>query len=73
MDKETAIERFYKENHIDPQRVADELDESYDARLAMLSQKVDQWLEYVDAADRSVFLELLSRYRYLSTVSCRNS
>ena len=39
MDKETAIERFYKENHINPQRVADELDASYDPRLAMLPKK----------------------------------
>lgn len=71
MDKEIAIERFYKENHIDPQRVADELDASYDPRLAMLPQKVDQCLEYVDVADRPVFLKLLSRYCYLSKVQCQ--
>ena len=71
MDKETAIERFYKENHIDPQRVADELDASYDPRLAMLPQKVDQCLEYVNVADRPVFLKLLSRYCYLSRVQCQ--
>lgn len=71
MDKETAIERFYKENHINPQRVGDELDASYDPRLAMLPQKVDQWLENVDVADRPVLLELLSRYCYLSKVQCQ--
>lgn len=71
MDKETAIEAFYKLNQIDPRRVADPLDASYDLRLAELPKKVDQWLQYVDILDRPVFLKLLSRYCYLSRVQCQ--
>ena len=71
MDKEAAIKTFYELNHVDTRRVANPLDPCYDPRLAQLPQKVDQWLENVDAVDRALFLQLLSRYSYLSRVECQ--
>lgn len=71
MDAQTAIKAFYEFNGFDPVRVADPLDSSYDGRLAALPQQVDRWLQCVEEADRDAFLTLLSRYQYLSRVTCQ--
>ncbi len=71
MDKEEALKAFYEKNGIDPARVSNQYDDSYDERLAELPDRVDQWLSGIQEEDREIFLTLLSRYTYLRPAECR--
>ena len=71
MDKNTALETFYKNNSIDPIQVNDPQSDCYDRHLADLPDKVDQWLLKVPPKDRDVFLQLLSKYTYLRRAQCQ--
>lgn len=71
MTKDEALAAFYQKNQIDPQRVADPGDGNYDRRLAALPDQVDRWLAGIRPEDHGIFLQLLSRYAYLSRAQCQ--
>ena len=71
MDKSEALRKFYQKNHIDIRAASNGADGSYDRRIAGLSEQVDVWLSKIDPGDHEAFLELLSRYHYLTEACCR--
>lgn len=71
MKKEEALAAFFLKNGIDPARAADVNDINCDPAIAGLSDQVDLWLSGIDAKDHEIFLELLSRYTYLTRTQCR--
>lgn len=71
MKKEDAIAAFCQKNKIDIQRAMDVNDINCDPKIVSLSEQVDCWLSGIAAEDHDVFLELLSRYTYLTKTQCR--
>lgn len=71
MRKKEALALFYKKNKISPQKVSNKRGGDYDRHLANLPEKVDQWLADIAKEDRGTFLEVLSRYTYLTEVECQ--
>lgn len=71
MKKAEALQLFYEKNHINIDLVSNEEDGNYDARIANLSSQVDLWLQKIDVDDHNIFLELLSRYTYLTEAQCQ--
>lgn len=71
MTKDEALALFYEKNKIDPDKVANKKSGDYDRRLADLPEKIDQWLADIAEEDRDIFLEILSRYTYLTEVECQ--
>ena len=71
MDANTALSDFYKRNNIEPSRSCDEDSNDYDEIIAELPRKIDEWLNKIDQKDHSLFLELLSKYHYLTGAVCR--
>lgn len=71
MTKDEALALFYKKNKISPQKVSNKRGGDYDRHLANLPEKVDQWLADIAKEDRGTFLEVLSRYTYLTEVECQ--
>lgn len=71
MNKKQALAAFFLNNGIDPARAADVNDINCDPVITELSAQVDLWLSGIDAQDHDTFLELLSKYTYLTRAQCR--
>ncbi|MDR0905451.1 MAG: hypothetical protein LBN00_04665 [Oscillospiraceae bacterium] len=66
MDKDEALESFYRLNKIDKLRVHNPDSADYDKRIEELPEKLDKWLASVACDDREIFLRLFSRYTYIT-------
>lgn len=66
MLKEEALKLFYENNNIDPDKLYEK------DRIFDLPQKLDKWLQGVAPEDRPVFLEVFSRYTYLTQKECQD-
>lgn len=51
--------------------MSDRLDAAYCEELARLPAQIDLWLAHIDRKDHELFLELLSRYHYLTEPVCQ--
>lgn len=66
MTKDEALKLFYENNKINPASLHPQ------DRIADLSSKIDEWLSMIESEDHTVFLEALSRYTYLTQVTCQD-
>lgn len=71
MNKEEALDAFFLKNGIDLARAMDVNDINCDPVIISLPDQVDLWLSGIDEEDHEIFLELLSRYTYLTRAQCR--
>jgi len=71
MTKTEALRKFYSKNNIDISRSSDPDDGNYDVRLVDFDKQVDLWLRNIETKDHELFLNLLSRYTYLTEVQCQ--
>lgn len=70
MDKKCAIDAFYRNNKIDISRATDVSSADYDICLEKLEEKTEEWLKNVDALDKPIFLDVLSKVLYYTQAHC---